>query len=328
MPTATPQAARDLANSLLRAVDEAVLRLGTTEARKPGHRVEFHWPPHPTSRGYRVTACDWTERTSFEAYGETFAVEVARTPHGVFGRSEALWHEARGDDDASMLEALRTEAEPLFVRQMAMARALGLEGRFTGHIRDLDPSGLLRLLYCEDRDVAADAMVEIDAHASNGLFLPSLVLILKDRRHPMRRSAQWCVLDLFESLPSFAPEEADQAAAVEAMRDLLWDAEDDYCRTVYKAGVVLGGHVSGALGAPALLSVLGGPSRIGRRAAMHGLYHVVEWNPEMRGVVVWALSGSAKSDPEKALRRYAADMARDIADGRDHVADPVFEDRS
>ena len=324
MPTATPQAARDLASQLSRAIDEAVTRVGSTQAVEPGHRVEFHWPPHPVSRGFHVAACDWTERTSFEAYGERFEVEVARTPHGVFGRSEALWHEARGESDETMLDALRDEAEPLFVRQFAIARALGREGRFTGHVRDLGPLDLLRLLYCEDRDVAADAMVEIDAHASNGLFLPALLAILQDRRHPMRRSAQWCVLDLFEGLPSFAPSEAEQAAAVEAMRGLLLDADDDTCRTVYKAGVVLGGHVSGALGGPALLSALAAPSRIGRRSAIHGLYHVVEWNPEMRDVVVWALSGAAGSDPESVLRRYAADMARDIARGRDHVADPAF----
>lgn len=325
MPTATPEAARDLANSLVRTIDEAVLRLGTTAVREPGHRVEFHWPPPPVSRGFHLSACDWTERAGFEAYGETFSVEVARTAHGVFGRSEALWHEARGDTVEAMLEALRREAEPLFARQLAAGRALGREGRFTGHVRDLPPIDLLRLLYCEDRDLAADAMVEIDAHASNGLFLLALLEILDDRRHPMRRSAQWCVLDLFEGLPSFAPTQNEQAAAVTAMRGLLWDAEDDACRTVYKAGVVLGGHVSGALGGPALLSALAAPSRIGRRAAMHGLYHVVEWNPEMRDVVVWTLSGAANTDPEPVLRRYAAAMARDISVGRDHVADPVFD---
>lgn len=325
MLTAKPEGARDLANDLVLKIDEAISRLGTTNVWEPGHRVKLHWPPHPPSREFHVTACDFTDEASFEAYGETFVVAVAHTLHGVFGRSEELWHEAKGDTLESMLVALREEAEPLFERQIAAAEALGRKGRFTGHVRDLSPLDLLRLLYCENRDVAADATVEIDAHASNGLFLPSLVAILNDRRHPMRRSAQWCVLDLFEDLRSFARTEEEQATAVDAMRGLLMDAEDDYCRTIYKAGVVLGGHVAGALGGPALLSCLGSPSRIGRRSAIHGLYHVVEWNPEMRDLVVWALSGAAKEDPEPVLRRYAADMARDIARGRDHVPDPVFE---
>ena len=327
MPTATPEAAYALANDLLRSVDEAVARLGTTAVREPGHRVKFHWPPHPVSHEYHVLADAWTETASLAAHGETFEVRVARTPHGVFGRCEELWHEARGATLDAMLRKLRIDVEPLFKRQFAIARALGQKGRFKDHLRDLPPLGLLQLLYCEDRDVAGDATVEIETHASTGLFLPALLEILRDRRHPMRRSAQWCVLDLFEDLPSFARTIEEQSRAVDAMRELLWDAEDDVCRVVYKAGVVLGGHVSGKQGGPALLAALEAPSRIGRRAAIHGLYHVVEWSPEMRDIVVWTLSGVAKKDPERVLRRYADDMARDIAKGRDHVADPVFDDR-
>ncbi len=326
MPIATPEAAHALANDLRRATGEAVARLGTTAVREGCHRVKLHWPPHPVSPDYHVGAADWTERASFEAYGETFEVRVARTSHGVFGRCEELWHEARGDSIEAMLQRLRQEAEPLFRRQLAAGRALGLPGRFTAPLRDLPPLGLLRLLYCEDRDVAADAATEIETHASTGLFFPALLEILRDRQHPQRRSAQWCVLDLFEDLPSFARTREEQGDAVEAMRVLLWDAEDDACRAIYKAGVVLGGHVSGDWGGPALLSVLAAPSRIGRRSAMHGLYHVVEWNPEMRDVVVWTLSGSALNDPEPVLRAYAKAMARDIARGRDHVPDPVFAD--
>ena len=324
MTTATPEPARELAKDLLRAVDGAIARLGSTAAVEPGHRVKLQWPPHPVSRDFHLVTSDWTERAAFEAHGESFEVEVARTPHGVFGRCEALWQEARGRTLEEMLASLREGAEPLFERQFAVARALEIEGRFKRRLRELEPFDLLRLLYCEVRDVASYAATEISTRASTGLFLPSLLAILNDRRHPMRRSAQWCVLDLFEDLSSFAPTETDQAAAVAAMRGLLWDAEDDYCRTAYKAGVVLGGHVSGALGGPALLSILNAPSRIGRRAAIHGLYHVVEWNPEMRDLVVWALSGAAKDDPEPVLRRYAADMARDIDAGRDHVPDPTF----
>ncbi len=325
MPTATPEAARDLANRLVRELDGVVACLGDTSACEPGHRVKLQWPPHPVSRDYHVVASDWKEVTSFEAYGETFEVAVARTEHGVFGRCEALWQEGRGDDFEGMMAALREGAEPLFERQFAISRALGAGGRFKGRLHDLAPLELLRLFYCEIRDVAAAASVEVETRASSGLFFPALVAILNDRRHPQRRSAQWCVLDLFEDLGSFAHTEEEQSEAVSAMRGLLLDAEDDYCRTVYKAGVVLGGHVSGKLGGPALLSALEAPSRIGRRAAMHGLYHVVEWNPELRDIVVWALSGAANHDAEPVLRRYAADMARDIAAGRDHVPDPVFD---
>ncbi|MFX8988315.1 hypothetical protein ABTN23_19740, partial [Acinetobacter baumannii] len=71
----------------------------------------------------------------------------------------------------------------------------------------------------------------------------ALLEILRDREHPMRRIAQWCVLDLFEDLPSYFPDDEGQKQAVDAMSGLLWDAEDDYARTVFKAGVVLGGHV-------------------------------------------------------------------------------------
>lgn len=321
MPTATPEAARTLAEELRQVLDGMP---AVAEAPRPGHRVKLHWPPHPISREYHVVASDWTDRAEFEAYGERFSVLVAHTPHGVFGRTEDLWNEARGESVETMLQRLRQEAEPLFRRQMAAAHALGQTGRFIGHVRDLAPLELLKLLFCEDRDVAHEAMTEIETHASTGMFFPSLLVILGETRHPMRRSAQWCVLDLFEGLPSFAPTEADQMQAVEAMRALIWDAQDDDCRAIYKAGVVLGGHVFPNLGGPALLSCLSAPSRIGRRSAMHGLYHVVEWGPDMKDIVVWALSGAANSDPEPVLRRYAADMARDIAAGADHVPDPVL----
>lgn len=325
MPTATPDAADALANDLRVAIDVAVSGMDSTSPVEPGPRVRLQWPPHAVSRDYRVRACDWTERTSFEAYGEAFEVEVARTAQGVFGRCEALWQESRGESLDEAMATLRGQAEPLFERQFAISRALGMEGRFKKRIHDLAPLDLLKLLYCEIRDVAAAAAVEIETHASSGLFLPSLLGILHDRQHPFRRSAQWCVLDLFEDLPSFARTEDEQSAAVAAMRGLLWDAEDDYCRTVYKAGVVLGGHVAGKLGGPALLSCLNAPSRIGRRSAMHGLYHVVEWSPELRDIVVWALSGAANSEAEPVLRRYASDMARNIAKGKDHGPDPVFD---
>jgi hypothetical protein len=225
-----------------------------------------------------------------------------------------------------MLVALRESSEPLFQRQLAINRTLERSGRFTGHIRDLAPVDLLKLLYCEDRDVADEAHTIIDTHASDHIFLPPLVQILRDRRHPNRRSAQWCVLDLFEDLPRYCESPEDERAAVDAMRDLIWDAEDDFARTIYKAGVVLGGHIPYVHGGPVLLECLRAPSPIGRRAAIHGLFHVVEWVPNMKARVVQALRDAAKADVEPLLRAYAEGMANDIeADETEHLPEPIFE---
>jgi hypothetical protein len=111
------------------------------------------------------------------------------------------------------------------------------------------------------------------------------------------------------------------------MRDLLWDAEDDYARTIYKAGVVLGGHIPHVYGGPTLLECLHAPSRIGRRSAIHGLFHVVEWIPEMREQVVADLKVVAHSDREPLLREFASLMADDIDTGAfDHIQEPMFPD--
>ncbi len=298
---------------------------GSTKAIRPSHRVKFHWPPHPVSYSFHVLASDWTGRTSFQAHGETFDVRVAKTPFGVFGRCEEIWHEERGDTEEEMLRCLRASSEPLFQRQLATNRALERAGRFTGHMRELAPVDLLKLFYCEDRDVADEAHTVVDTHSSDRTFFPGLLFILQDRRHPNRRSAQWCVLDLFEDLPTFCDTEADERAAVAAMRDLIWDAEDDFARTIYKAGVVLGGHIPYVHGGPTLLECLRAPSPIGRRAAIHGLFHVVEWVPEMKERVVTALRDHAPTDPDPRLRHYAAAMAEDIEnEDMDHEPDPVF----
>lgn len=312
------------------AIDRAVAdNGGATVARKPAHRVPFHWPPHPISYSYHVLTTDWTGATSFEAHGETFDVEVAKTPFGVFGRCQTLWHEERGDTFEEMMERLCASSEPLFQRQLAIARALGREGRFTGLIQGLSHVELLKLLYCEDRDVANAAKVEIEKHGSNRVFFPALVEIVTDRRHPNRRSAQWCVLDLFEDLPSYCDTESEERAAVQAMKDLIWDAEDDYARTIYKAGVVLGGHLPYTYGGPILIECLGAPSRIGRRAAIHGLFHVVEWMPSLREPVIDALRTTSRSDADPMLQAYAANIAEDIAAGDpEHTPDPIFAEEA
>ncbi len=315
-----------LATELEKATEESIKRLGgNTVARRPSHRQFFHWPPHPISYSFHVLATDWTGHETFIAHNEIFRVRVAQTPHGIFGRCEEIWHEDRGDSFEEMLQNLAKSSEPLFHRQLQTNQTLGREGRFTGHIRDLPAIDLLQLLYCENRDVANEAKVQIETHASSDIFLPALLTILRDRRHPHRRSAQWCVLDLFEDLVSFAATETEQHAATLAIKDLIWDAEDDYARTIYKAGVVLGGHMPDVFGAPILLECIHAPSRFGRRSAIHGLFHVVEWAPRWREEVVGALLAEAAKEKIPQLKEFALGMARDIAEGEiEHVPEPVF----
>lgn len=311
-------------------IDESVAKNGgDTTAVRPNHRIKFRWPPHPISYEYHVLTSDWSGQAQFSAHGETFDVVVAITPYGVFGRCEDIWHEDRGDTLELMLLRLRESSEPLFQRQLAINDCRGKPGRFTGHFRDLPPGDLVKLLYCRDRDVANEARTEIETHASQRIFTPALVAILNDRRHPYRRSAQWCVLDLFEDLPSFCRDEDEEHAAVQAMRDLIWDAEDDYARTIYKAGVVLGGHLPHKHGGPILLECLNAPSKIGRRSAIHGLFHVVEWLPDLKTGVLLALREVAEDDPEPILRDFARQMALDIeAGGIDHHPEPIFPEEA
>ena len=330
MPTDSPALDADvLARELQEYIQEFARKAGSTKAVKPGHREKFSWPPHPISYSYHVLATDWTGNATFTAHGEEFQVKVARTPHGVFGRCEAIWLEARGDTLEEMLEQMAFDAEPLFVRQEVIARALGRAGRFKGAVRDLSAIELLKLLYCVNRDVANDAQREIETHARSGLFTAALITVLNDRTHPYRRSAQWCVLDMFEDLPSFCTRDGDEEKAVQGIKGIIWDAEDDYARTAFKAGVVLGGHIPYRQGGPILLECLKAPSKIGRRSAIHGLFHVVEWLPDMRDEVVAALRKQSEIDPEPLLQSYAAAMADDIeADESEHFQEPIFSDEN
>lgn len=325
MPTSA-EAAREIQAAVLAAIERAVKENHCdTTARKPPHRVKFHWPPHPVSYDYHVLASDWSGRTEFKAHGTTFQVEVARTPYGVFGRCSEIWNEAMGDTEDDMLENLRLSSESLFRRQVQVNRARGQEGRYLGKIRDLPPTDLVQLLFADDRDIANDARIEIEAHASSRVFYEALLEILLDRRHPNRRSAQWCVLDLFEDLPSFAVNPEQEERAIRVIRDLIWDAEDDYARTIYKAGVVLGGHVTNRLGGEMLLECLDAPSKYGRRSAIHGLFHVAEWQPDLTQHVVTSLRAHADAEEDAFLGDFARLMARDIEAGNsDHVAEPVF----
>ncbi|MEQ1932288.1 MAG: hypothetical protein ABL962_00215 [Fimbriimonadaceae bacterium] len=314
-----------LVKELNEFISAAVSEAKSTVARNPGHRHAFQWPPPSPSYRYHLPRSAWSGTATFVAHGEEFPVEVADTRYGVFGRCPATWHEARGKDLGEMLKNLKHSAEPLFQRQIMIATTIGRPGRFTGSLCQLEPLDILKLLYCPDRDVACDAHIEIETHASWHIFGPALIEILKDRRHPQRRSAHWCVLDLFEDLESFCETPELRDAAVKAIRDLIWDAEDDYARCIFKGGVVLGGHFPTGIGAPVLLECLHAPSKIGRRSAIHGLFHVVEWEPSMREEVAQALSECAERETDLLLRSFATHMAKDVAEGNyDHVQEPSF----
>ncbi|HXH61296.1 MAG TPA: hypothetical protein VNI20_08045 [Fimbriimonadaceae bacterium] len=330
MRATTDETPRAMVDGLLKFIDEAHSANGGASAPiKPTHRVPFHWPPHPISYDYHVLASDWTGKAQFDAHGKTFDVKVARTPMGVFGRCEEIWNEARGDTLEQMLDALREGCTPYFERQRVIAKTLGQEGLFEGQIIDLPALGLVKLLYCTDRDVAHDAHTIIETKASTGLFTDALIEVLRDRKHPARRIAQWCVLDMFEDLPAFCATPDSQNKAILAIRDLIWSAEDDYARTIYKAGVVLGGHVCTETAADALIACVAAPSRVGRRAAIHAVFHLNEWMPSRKDAILKALEKAASSDEEPQLREFAACMVRDIESGAaEHVTEPVFPDEA
>lgn len=328
MPTTTRdiKESERLRNSILQFIASSP---SSPKPLKPGHRVAFHWPPHPISYNYHVLPSDWRGRALVEIEGETFELRTAVTPQGVFGRCEELWIEARGETEQAMMDEIRAAAAPLFARQQAIARCLGREGRFGGHLSDLDSADLLRLLYCPDRDVASDAQIQLETRPGKPNFLEALLEIIRDAGHPHRRSAQWCVLDLFEDMPAFCLGDEDELRAIAAIKELLWSAEDDFARTIYKAGVCLGGHLPDLHGGPALMECLGAPSKYGRRSAIHGLFHVVEWHPELRDDVVAALRSTSLNDPDPLLREYAELMARDVENQMvDHISEPVFPEES
>ncbi|MCU0316380.1 MAG: hypothetical protein MUC92_07290 [Fimbriimonadaceae bacterium] len=292
---------------------------------KPTPRVPFNWPPHPISHDYHVLASDWSGQTEVTVYGEKLQVQTAHTAQGWFGRVERLWNEARGETEDHMLRSIALGTEPFFQRMFAISATLGLEKRFDGRIKDLAALDLLKLLYCKDRDVANEARIEIEKNASSHLYTPALIAILRDQIHPTRRSAQWCVLDMFEDLPSFTRDQEQESDAICAIKELMWMSGDDYARTIYKAGVVLGGHICTEEAAEALIEVIDAPSRVGRRSAMHAVFHLVEWMPGKKDEVVRALELAAKNDSEPVLRWFAQAMAEDISEGNlEHVTEPLF----
>jgi hypothetical protein len=311
-------------------IDRALAAAGGDPAPiRPTHRVPFHWPPHPVSADYHVLPSDWSSKARLEMHGEVFEVQVAKTAVGVFGRCERLWNEARGSNLEEMLEALQQGCEPYFRRQFAIGECIGADRRFDGLLQDLTPIDLVKLLYCTDRDVAHEAHTIIETRASTGIYSDALVEILRDRKHPARRVAQWCVLDMFEDLPAFFPTRDGQNRAIDAIKGLMWEAEDDYARTIYKAGVVLGGHVCTDAAASALVDCVAAPSKFGRRSAMHAVFHLNEWMPSRKGQILTKLRNAATNDSEPLLRDFAESMVRDIEAGfGEHVTEPVFEEET
>ncbi|MFW5697742.1 MAG: hypothetical protein ACOCX1_04205 [Fimbriimonadaceae bacterium] len=323
------QQAQALVAALHRFIDRSVKRHGGTQAVRPGDRIPFHWPPHMISQDFHVAPEEWAGRAEMTIDGETFEVHVARTASGVFGRSEQFWNEAHGNTLEEMLESLRQSTLPLLNRQKLIAETIGRKGRFEGDIRHLPPAETVMLLYCPDRDVCHEALTKIESSASTGIYTPALIEILRDERHPNRRSAQWAVLDMFEDLPSFCPNTVCQSDAVQAIKALAWNAEDDHARTVYKAGVVLGGHICTEESALALLDLFDAPSKYGRRSAYHAVFHLAEWMPEYRPQILEKLNTAAEREPLDSLREFAACMARDIGEeARYHVDEPLFEEEA
>ncbi|MBS1704969.1 MAG: hypothetical protein JST40_03785 [Armatimonadetes bacterium] len=315
----------DLASALMEFVKADAERLGTTKVVKPGHYVPFHWPPRAISLEYHVKGDAFVETEAVEFENSPFTIRIAETPYGVFGRVDNLWHEARGETREDVIRVLGEMAKPILARQREIAQILGLAGRFEGKLADLDALSLMKLLYAQDRSIVHDAMVAIETFPNPFQFGPPMIAVLRDAIHPYRRSAQWGVLDMLEDLPTFCPSEASQNEAIRAIRDLVFYAEDDYARAVYKAGVVLGGHICTPAAGEALLECFKSASKIGRRAAYHAAFHLAEWLPSYRDRVIEGLKNAAVHDPEEILREYCMCMARDVERGEvDHVADPMF----
>lgn len=318
------------ANEILAGINDAIQRGfneagGDSTAVNPGHRVSFHWPPHSVSRDYHVTQDCWQDESEHEIRGEIYTIQWASTEHGVFGRIIDLWNEAKGESREEVLSRLIEGADPWFDRMDAISKSIGLPSRFHGQIVELSSPDIAKLLFCSDRDVASAAVVEIEKRASTAEFLPSFIAILRDGLHPNRRTAQWCVLDMLEDYSAFCKTDAEMQEVVDAIEFLMSTTHDDYARAIYKAGVVLGGHFCNEPAANALIKCLTAPSKIGRRSAMHAVFHLVEWLPAERTRVIAALQEAAKQESEPLLKEFALSQARDISSGAsDHMEEPVF----
>ncbi len=312
-------------------VEREVARNGGPQpAVKPPNRIHFEWPKPPVSAKYHIPHSAWTGSAVMDVDGAKYPVLVADTEYGVFGRCEHFWAEARAATRDGMLARLRNECEPLWDRQRAIGAALGIDGRVETPLPKLSAIDHLRLLYGSDRDVANETAGIIDRRARRGYWGPALLEIMKDRGLPLRRQAQWCVLDLFEDLPSYFPPDTERLEALMVLERFLWDCEDDFARTCYKCGDVLGDHIADERALQILVRVLkSAPSPIGRRSSIHGLIHIAEWLPDRRDEILSALRWSASEDSHPQLRGYADVAINDIEVGapsfHPHGPEPVFE---
>ncbi len=319
------------AQEILAGVNDVIQRANPSRtplpAVDPGHRYSFHWPPHAISRDYHVTSDQWKTSSQHELRGESYEIQWAETEHGMFGRVIDLWNEAKGDSQDEVLFGLEKGAAPWLDRMDCISSTLGLQSRYHGLIRELTSGQLAALLFAQDRDIAYAASTEIEKRASQLTFSEAFVAILSDEYHPYRRTAQWCVLDMLEDYRAFCKTDAEVSANVDAILKLMMNAPDDYARTIYKAGVVLGGHFCNEPAANALIKCINAPSRIGRRSAMHAVFHLVEWLPDHRTDVVNALHSAAERESEPLLKEFALSQANDIESGAmEHKEEPVFSD--
>lgn len=319
----------DLVAEVEAAIEGGILASGgDTTAQDPGHRIPFHWPPsHDLSVTSGVLRSDWRQEETVEYRGETILIKFAKVRDRLIGRSEKYWNEAEGSTIDEIIATIQIGLDPLFDRLDRISECIGRDFQYGEAIWDLEPRDLVRLLYCSDRDVAHEAMLAIETHASEGVFCRAVTQILRDNKHPLRRVAQWCVLDLMEDLPAICKSCEEQSEAVQAIKDLMWDAEDDYARCIYKAGVVLGGHICTEEAASALLECFEAPSKFARRSAIHAVFHLVEWMPESKPRVLEKLERASRSDEEPLLRDFAGKMYGDIESGdSDHHSEPLFPD--
>ncbi|MBL8060943.1 MAG: hypothetical protein JNK63_09545 [Chthonomonas sp.] len=306
---------------------EVAKQAGDFSAVKPGHYKPWRWPIHPVSYDYHIPASEWHGSAILEHAGQSFPVVVARTPWGVFGRCEILRAEAKGDSEEDMLLTLLDTCEPLFGRRNQVGELLGLGGPYQGRMRELDALSLLKLFFAADRSIAHDAQKELETKGGLATYGPALVAILNETKHRHRRTAQWLVLDLFEDLTSYCPGPEAEAEALAAIRNMMWNAEDDFARTIYKAGVVLGGHVCTPDAAETIIELMSAPSRIARRSAMHASFHLCEWMPIRKNQVMETLRRATEEDSEPLLRAYSAGLMKDIQNEVvDHIAEPIFDD--
>lgn len=307
---------------LLASYQEFLGMFEPAPAVRPGHWQPFKWPP---KSDIHVRPEEWTHSSVANTPDGDVEVRWAKRGNLLIGQIDKYWVTASGATEKEIVGKLLKGVKPLFDRQREIGWLIGAEDRYQGTFAELSPVGLVRCLYAVDRDIVKQAALEIETHAKQAVFAPTLIAILEDRTHPQRRSAQWAVLDLFEDLPSFCPDPEVQEVAIEAIFNLMWDAPDDYVRTIYKGGIVLGGHICNEPASEALLKLFEAPSKFGRRAAYHASFHLAEWQPQLRDTIIDALRSAREKEPELILASYCADMANDIiAGGVDHVGDPIF----